>query len=257
MQEPLDPGAPAMLAACRRAGTVCALRLDRLAGRDAAEAFQKAALDALGGEACGYKIGATSVEVQRLVGCGAPFFSPILRGHVLESGVAFAIPAGLLGVECEFGFVMGRDVAHADDASDTGLLQSAVAECFVGLELVGRRIAPEVPLNEASAIADYALDVAVVRGPQIPDWRSRALDAMPVRAVVDGVTVARGTGANVLGHPLRALAWLAESLAERGGRLSHGDIVLTGTCTGIAKVAPGQTFAGHFADLSPVEVRLV
>jgi 2-keto-4-pentenoate hydratase len=122
--------------------------------------------------------------------------------------------------------------------SDTRPLRSAVAECFVGPELVGRRVAREVPLNEASAIADYALDVAVVRGPPIPDWRSGALDAMPVRAVVDGVTVARGSGANVLGHPSHALAWLAGTLAERGGRLSRGDIVLIGTCTGIAKVAP-------------------
>jgi 2-keto-4-pentenoate hydratase len=135
-------------------------------------------------------------------------------------------------------------------------LPSAIAECFVGLELVGRRVAADVPLNETTAIADFSLDVAVVRGVPIPDWERGDLATMPVRAVLDGVTRASGTGAMVLGHPLNALLWLATALNEHGGRLRTGDIVLTGTCTGITKVAPGQVFQGRFADLPAVEVRL-
>ena len=77
---------------------------------------------------------------------------------------------------------------------------------------------------------------------------------MPVRAVLDGVTVASGSGAMVLGHPLNALLWLAEALHANGDRLRSGEIVLTGTCTGITKVAPGQTFAGCFSDVSPVRL---
>ena len=47
-----------------------------------------------------------------------------------------------------------------------------------------------------SSIADFALDVAVVGGQSIPDWYCRDLAAMPVRAVLDGVTVATGKRGN-------------------------------------------------------------
>jgi 2-oxo-3-hexenedioate decarboxylase len=255
MQHLLDGPASATLAACRRAGAVSHLPLHELKSRAQAEAFQQAAVWALGGEPCGYKIGATSVEVQRLLSCREPIYAPILREHVLASGATFRIPAGLLGLECEFGFVMGCDCPTSVEGLDLVTLRSAIAGCFVALEMVGRRVTPDVPLNEASATADFALDVAVVRGGPIPDWEMQDLAALSVYAVLDGVTVANGTGATVLGHPLNALLWLAQTLHKRGDRLRSGEIILTGTCTGITKVAPGQVFAGCFADLPPVEVR--
>jgi 2-keto-4-pentenoate hydratase len=248
---------PLTLAKCRRVGTVCRLPLDKLASRAEAEAFQAAAVSALGGVPCGYKIGATSIEVQRLISCHEPIYSPILSEDVLPSGSTFRVPSGLLGVECEFGFVMGRDFPATAKASDTSALQSAIAECFVGLELVGRRLADDVTLNEASSIADFANNVTVIRGQPIPDWGRYDLAAMPVRAVLDGHTVVTSTGGMVLGHPLNALEWLAETLRRRGGSLRGGEIILTGTCTGITKVSPGQSFEGCFTAFSPVRVHLV
>jgi len=252
----LEITAPASLAACRRAGIVSQLPLHDIANRAEAEAFQAAAVEALGGEACGYKIGATSSEVQRWLNCREPIASPLLRQHVMTSGARFPIPAGFIGIECEFAFRMGRDFPANDEGLEVPRLKSAVAECFVGLELVGRRVGADVPLNELSAIADFSLDVAVVAGAPVPNWRERDLTALPVQAVVDGVAVANGSGAVVLGHPLNALLWLATALGKRGSRLRSGEIIFTGTCTGITKVAPGQVFHGRFADLPPVEVRL-
>lgn len=251
----LDTNAPLLLADCRRAGTVSPIPLHELATRAAAEAFQAAAVEALGGSRCGYKIGATSPDVQRLLNCREPIEAPIRREDVLASGADFRLPAGLLGVECEFGFVMARDFPASGDALELAGLRSAVGECFMGLELVGRRVTGDVPLTEATAIADYSLDVAVVRGAPIADWERRELATLPVCAVVDGATVASGTGARVLGHPLNALLWLATALSRRGERLHSGEIVFTGTCTGITKVASGQLFQGQFADAT-VEVRL-
>jgi 2-keto-4-pentenoate hydratase len=152
------------LAKSRRAGTVSLLPLDKLSDRAEAEAFQAQAVTALGAVPCGYKIGATSVEVQRLLSCREPIYSPILSEDVLPSRSTFRMPAGLLGVEYEFGFVMDRDFPASAEATDIAELRAAVAECFVGLELVGRRLADEVPLNEVSSIADFALNVVVIRG---------------------------------------------------------------------------------------------
>jgi 2-keto-4-pentenoate hydratase len=256
MEYVFDIGGASTLAKCRRGGTLSVLPLDKLANRREAEAFQAAAVSALAGAPCGYKIGATSVEVQQLLGCHEPIYSPILSEDVLPSGSTFRMPSGLLGVECEFGFVMGRDFPTPPEALNIAALQSAIAECFVALELVGRRLVDDVPLNEVSAIADFALDVGVIRGRPIADWMRYDLATTPVRAVLNGVTVARGTGGMVLGHPLNALEWLAETLGRRGNYLKRGDIIVTGTCTGITKVSAGETFDGCFADLSPVQVHL-
>jgi 2-keto-4-pentenoate hydratase len=256
MEHMLDVDAPTTLAECRRAGTVSLLPLHQLASRADAEAFQLAAVRALGGAPCGYKIGATSVEVQQLLSCREPIHAPIRREDVLASGATFRIPAGLLGVECEFGFVMAHDFPTSADAPTIAALRSAIAECFVALELVGRRVPADLPLTEVSSIADFALDVAVVRGAPIPDWEGRDLAAIPVSAVLDGETMMRGTGAMVLGHPLNALLWLASALHGRGDKLRRGEMILTGTCTGITKVAPGQVFTGRFGDLPAVELSL-
>jgi len=151
---------------------------------------------------------------------------------------------------------MGRDFPIDAENMDVAALQSAIAECFVSLEIVGRRVGDDVPLTELSSLADFALDVAVVRGGPIHDWKHRDLAVMPVRAVLDGITMARGTGALVLGHPLNLLLWLAETLRKRGDHLRRDEVILTGTCTGVTKVAPGQLFAGFFADQPPVQVQL-
>jgi hypothetical protein len=95
------------------------------------------------------------------------------------------------------------------------------------------------------------------RNQSIPDWGNYDLAEMPVRAVLDGVTMVTSNGGMVLGHPLNALIWLAETLHKRGSNLRSGEMVLTGTCTGIMKVAAGQTFAGRFADFSPVQIHFV
>jgi 2-keto-4-pentenoate hydratase len=61
--------------------------------------------------------------------------------------------------------------------------------------------------------------------------RAGAPDLLKVtgRAIINGKEVGRGTGADVLGHPHNALAWLANHLAAEGRGLHAGQIVLTGS----------------------------
>lgn len=256
MEPLLEFDAAVILAECRRDGTLSHIPLNQLASRSEAEEFQQAAVSAFGGEQCGYKIGATSVEIQRLLSCGEPIFAPIRPEDVLASGSIFQIPEGLMGVECEFGFLMDRDFPAAGDVLDVTSLRSAIADCFMALEFVGRRLGTDVPINEMSSIADFGLNVAAVRGESIPGWKDLDLATMPVHAVRDGLTIAEGTGALVLGHPLDALLWLAEALHKRGNKLKSGEIILTGSCTGVTKVSPGQVFEGRFAEFAPIQVRL-
>jgi 2-keto-4-pentenoate hydratase len=58
---------------------------------------------------------------------------------------------------------------------------------------------------------------------------------------VDGTVTGSGTGADVFGGPIQALAWLVGNLSSRGLTLSPGQVVTTGTATQVTRLPPGST----------------
>ena len=73
----------------------------------------------------------------------------------------------------------------------------------------------------------------------------------------DGETVAEGVGANALGDPLNVLEWTANHLSALGDGIKAGEVVSTGTCTGVTPIAPGETLIADFGTLGCVEVRII
>jgi len=86
--------------------------------------------------------------------------------------------------------------------------------------------------------------------------RSAAPDLLDIvgRAVINGVEDGRGTGADVLGHPHHALAWLANHLAASGRALRAGQIVLTGSLVKTVWLKPGDSVAIDLSGLGAVQV---
>ena len=76
-------------------------------------------------------------------------------------------------------------------------------------------------------------------GPAIEDWQRIDLAAVRGTTTINGVEVGSGLGADVMGHPFEALAWLANTLAGRGVTLAAGAIVLTGSVVATRWVDPG------------------
>ena len=88
-------------------------------------------------------------------------------------------------------------------------------------------------------------------------WRNIDLVVHEVTATVHGKHTHHGTGANVLGDPRVALAWLVNELSGLGIALTGGQIVTTGTCIVPLAIEPGDTVAASFGELGEVSVRLV
>jgi len=65
-----------------------------------------------------------------------------------------------------------------------------------------------------------------------------------------------GTGANVLGDPRQALAWLANDLASRGHTLRAGEVIMTGTVVKPAAIQPGDHVVGDLGAFGSLEIRL-
>src|SRR3569833_257057 len=100
---------------------------------------------------------------------------------------------------------------------------------MAAIEVVGGRYTDMVGLGAPTLIADDFAGAGCVLGQAVPGFDPRRLDEVRAALRVDGQEVGAGVGSDVLGHPLDALAWLANSLAERGQVLKAGEIVLLGS----------------------------
>jgi len=87
-------------------------------------------------------------------------------------------------------------------------------------------------VTQPSSCADCAFHAWFVLGPEVPAWRGLDLAQQPVRALKRDMVVAEGSGANALGDPRIALAWLANHLNSRGLALKAGEISATGSLSG-------------------------
>jgi len=77
------------------------------------------------------------------------------------------------------------------------------------------------------------------------------------RALVNGAEAGQGTGADVLGHPHNALAWLANHLAADARGLRAGEIVLTGSLVKTLWLNAGDRAVMELAGLGSVAVAFV
>lgn len=66
-----------------------------------------------------------------------------------------------------------------------------------------------------------------------------------------------GTGANALGSPVAAVAWLLDSLARTGDCLQPGAVVLTGGLTVPVALAPGVTVEATSDQLGRCEINVI
>jgi 2-keto-4-pentenoate hydratase len=80
--------------------------------------------------------------------------------------------------------------------------------------------------------------------------------AVPTGGVLtrNGEPVGTGTGAAVLGHPSRAVAGLANKLAEFGVTLQADQVVLSASMWGAVPFAPGDTFRATFTELGEASI---
>ena len=207
----------------------------------------------------GWKVGTTSAAAQRLLGTGEPATAPMFADHCFQSPTEVAVFAGQdTSVESEFAFRFARDLPPRETSYGRAEVLAAVAAVCPAVEVVGCRFEGGFDdLGAVRLVADMVANTAWVEGPQRRDWRGMDLRSHAVRLHRDGEAVAKGVGANALGDPLNVLEWTANHLSALGDGIRAGEVVSTGTCTGVTPIAPGETLVADFGDLGRVEVRFV
>ena len=248
--------AAALLADARLART----RLDGLPAdcrpRDQAEAYATqallhATLAARGlGPIAGHKIGCTTPVMQRFLGIGSPCAGGMFTAMIHRDAADLRFDDFLhVGVECEIAVRLGADLPATGAPFDTARVAVAVDACMAAIEIVDDRWTDYKRVDTPSLIADDFFNAACVLGPPIADWRMLDLAQIVGVTTINGIEAGRGHGADVMGHPLAALAWLADSLAARGETLRAGDVVLTGSVVETRWVSRGDTVVASLSGL--------
>ena len=230
---------------------------DRPRDEASAYAVQRGAAEVSGYEIAGFKIGATAQFAMDLLGVGGPFFGPLFREAFRRDGATVSLPiAHAPGIESEFAVGLAADLPGRAEAWTKEEVEAAVAWVGPAFEIVGTRLESGLAGAGMLAIADGGANIDFVCGPTDADWRSADLTAHPVTLRINGVEVASGhSGMLVFGDPISGVAWLANhpELGARG--LKAGDVVTTGTCTGITPLSPGDEAEADYGALGKVRAR--
>lgn len=216
-----------------------------------------ALLAATHGPIAGYKIALTTPVMQHMVGFHEPVSGAILTQTIQQSPcIIRSTDYGHLGVECEIAVRLEADLPIPQAPYSRDQIAAAIGTVMAAFELIDDRhadyaqFAPQI----LSIIADNAWNGGIVLGPPATDWRTVDLAAAHGTMVINDAVVGEGYGRDVMGHPLDALVWLANGLAQRGKRLSRDMVVMTGSIVATKFVHPGDTV--HFRIDGLGEVRL-
>ena len=205
----------------------------------------------------GWKVGATNPQGQAALGLSEPFAGPLFERFTHRSPMTFPITGDQpVIVEVEFVLRLGEDIAHGETRGSLESVRNAVDAVCPALEIGGARLGSLTESSTPLLIADAAGNGGVVYGPPINASRLEGLEGQQGALIINGQVIETGTGADVLGHPLNALLWLLEHLSRYGRGLRRGDLITTGTCTGINEAKIGDEVVGDFGELGRVEVTL-
>ena len=214
----------------------------------------------------GWKIAATSLVGQKHINVTGPLAGRLLHERVTDlsrrSGEAAKaeLPFGVNHMkvaEAEFAFRMARDLPPRAQPYSVDEVLDAVGTLHPAIEVPDSRFDDFTIVGAPQLIADNACAHLFVLGRPAPDvWRE--IDLVDHRAIGTAGSVTReGKGANVLGDPRVALAWLVNELSGLGIALKAGEVVTTGTCLVPLPIAPGVDVFANFGALGSVSARIV
>ena len=207
----------------------------------------------------GWKIAATSTAGQAHIAVDGPLAGRLLREHVFEDGSRLRFGNNLMRVaEAEFAFRVAVDFPPRASRYAVDEVVAGVATLHPSIEIPDSRYSDFTVAGAAQLVADNACAHDFVLGAASPDsWRSIDLAAHRVMGSVvrgAGRLEREGLGANVLGDPREALAWLVNELSQLNLTLRAGQVVTTGTCLIPLPIAPGDRVTCDFGALGTVGV---
>jgi 2-oxo-3-hexenedioate decarboxylase len=205
-----------------------------------------------GDRVIGAKLGMTSRVKRNMLGVDEPVSGWLTAGMVLPHGQRLPLEQLIHPLaEPEIAIMLGREL---DGPATVTSVLSATEAVFAAIEVIDSRF-EDFRYRRPDVIADNVGAARVVLGPRacpVADLDDLRLIGCVFRS--RGEVIGTAAGAEVMGHPAAAVAWLVNALAARGQHVPAGSIVLTGGLTAPAALRPGAALTEEFDQLGSVEV---
>jgi 2-oxo-3-hexenedioate decarboxylase/2-keto-4-pentenoate hydratase len=208
------------------------------------------------GTACGWKIGCTTPIMQRYLNIPHPCAGTLYTTGVYAGSAALDKAAFFqLGLECELAVRLGDDVPARGGGHDRASVAPYVESVMTSVEIIDHRFADLDSVSTASLVADDFFSCGCVTGVAVPPESVDDLGLLTGGFSIDGEPAPEtGRGEAILGHPLTALAWLAEHLPAHGAQLARGDIVTLGSVVKTFYPQSTMQVEAVFEGLEPVTI---
>lgn len=208
------------------------------------DALHQRLTDAGYGQLVGTKIGCTTRVMQDYLGMEHPCSGGIFDRTVRHREGTFDVDALLHpGVECEMAAILDAPIPAADAPHDLAHVSKCVGSISAAIEIVDDRYVdfPQRIPDWRTWIADDFFGAGAVLGKPNTNWSELDLPSLQGQMRINGTPVGSGHGRDIInGHPLEALVWLANDLAQRGRDLRRGWIIMLGSVVQTRWVTPGD-----------------
>jgi 2-keto-4-pentenoate hydratase len=236
------------LCLARRDGRRVPSTLLQPADHHEAYAIQDATLAAIG-PVGGWKVGARAPGLE-------PTCAPLPADGLLPDGALLKGPAWRLrGIEIEVGFLLGADLPPRAAPYTLNDLALAIESVLPVIEVVETRLADWLGAGSQAQLADLLSHGALVLGgrrPFAPAWFD--LEQVEVVLRFDEQIVAHTVGEHPCPDAGALLVWLANHCSARGAGLRAGQVVTSGSCSGMLFASQGTAVRVEVDGLEPLRV---
>ncbi|MCB2054803.1 MAG: fumarylacetoacetate hydrolase family protein [Geminicoccaceae bacterium] len=216
-----------------------------------AEAYAvQAAVAAETGPVGGWKVGRPAPDADAT-------FAPIFTADIVANPYhPPSLPCSDLGLECEIAFELATDLPGRAEAYTRAEVEAAIATARPVVELVWSRLEARDRAPPLLKLADNGINGGLVLGAPIADWRSRGFDDLDITLVAGDRTIKTRRGPNPGGDPVDLLRALADLCKDHCGGLRRGQIVTTGSYTGLDFVGAPERIEAVFAGIETLRIEI-
>lgn len=200
----------------------------------------------------GKKIGATSQAIQQMFQVNQPDYGHLLDDMMFVEGEAILIDQYIQPkVEFEIAFVLKKDLK----GPNVTVLDVIEATDYIvpAIEIIDSRI-EDWQIQFEDTVADNGSSAGAVIGGKPTSLENIDLAHIGMVVYKNGEYLDSAAGASVLGNPLRAVAWLANSLGKYDVSLKAGEVVLSGALTAAVPIEANDAFTAAFDHIGSVSV---
>jgi 2-keto-4-pentenoate hydratase len=192
----------------------------------------------------GFKVGLTNSRAQRAAGATEPIVGRLAAVDIRRSPARLVVTAPRI-VEAEVIFEVARDLPATHAPFTSVQVAKALGTAYAGIEVCASRFTSD-ERSLAHVVADNSNAEFLVVGEAMPSSLMSQLVDLPVTLSRRGQDDVLGSTHNVLGQPLLSVTWLANWLALQGEGLQQGQLIASGSCTGMNEAARDDLVVARF-----------